>query len=138
MITTISAARDCDSVKALCELVNLPPFETTFAEAFAKFLDLMEEEVDSYYMPVPFDASTHPIQVGDTLQGIGEVQGIGYGVVFAGEPYLRYEARETKKTIYNGEHLMNLVERATKLGRLDKHQIEIICTYIEGCSDDLG
>ena len=147
MLITIHGAREhLASLTELANYLGVKPFETPTKDIIGKLLDSIEDEVERYYFPVPFDADTHPIQVGDMLKEYGYVHGIGHGCVFAGDKtyedgyvqYAVYPANTAHIKRVDGASLIELVTQAVNDGTLSDAKISLLTYYIEGIYDVVG
>lgn len=137
LLTLYSAKEHAGTLSDLAKHLGLQPFEVGCPEIIGKLAKDIQDELDRYYMPCPFDANHNVINVGDELN-VGVVFGVGEGYVYvADEPEGKatgYLANETTH-VTPGTKLIQELTQAVNDGVLNDAQKRIISDYIAGCYD---
>jgi hypothetical protein len=137
LLTLYSAKEHAGTLSDLAKHLGLQPFEVGCPEIIGKLAKDIQEELDRYYMPCPFDSNHNVINVGDELD-VGNVVGVGEGYVYVSdEPegqVTGYLVNETTH-VQPGTKLIKQLAKAVNDGVLSEYQKRLISDYIAGCYD---
>ncbi len=137
LLSLYSAKEHSGTLSELAKHLGLQPFEVGCPEIMAKLATEIQEELDRYYMPYPFDSNHNVINVGDELN-VGVVVGVGEGYVYVSDSpegeVMGYLANETTH-VTPGTRLIKQLTQAVNDGVLNEAQKRIISDYLKGCYD---